>query len=233
MMNHGLYSDTDWSVAVQFTSADGSAPDLSNIDFVMDVLRAGDITYTFRSDAPAVDEGTIGTDDAAAGILYFTADSAAHEDLNLGLYRVHLKGDDIDWHAEGTMLIGSPGAHETYLKFDETAPPGITSATLGIVQRPVIRFREITEPGDDALLPSDIVVLVNKTVGEATVITLNSPVVKRGVWIKDFRGDASVYPIIITPPSGTIDGLVSVVISADWGVIYLAATGSVWTVLGS
>jgi hypothetical protein len=94
-----------------------------------------------------------------------------------------------------------------------------------------LRFTTVTSSGNYTLLTTDMVVLLNKLVGEATTVTLNAPTVRRKIWVKDIRGDASIYPIIIAPPSGTIDGLPTVVISEDWGSRCLVSTGSVWTVL--
>ena len=131
-MNHGLYTDTAWSVVVRFANADGSHPDLSGADYIMTVVTAaGGIVFTFKSDSPSGTQGTIHTTEAATGVLVFSSSIAAHAAVDSGAYRVHLKvvkSDDV-WEAEGKMVVGKPGASATYLIFD---PPAAADGAAGV-----------------------------------------------------------------------------------------------------
>jgi hypothetical protein len=122
MLNHGLYTDTLWSVPVTFVDAAGAAVDMSGVQYVADVYQNGAVAFTFRSTGADTDEGTIDVTSAATGVLTFAATETQHAAVAAGLYRFHLYRDLTDdiWAAEATLLIGSPGDRETYLKFDRT-----------------------------------------------------------------------------------------------------------------
>lgn len=122
MLNHGLYTDTLWSVPVTFVDTAGAAVDLSGVQYVADVYQNGTLAFTFRSTGADTDEGTIDVTDAATGVLTFEATETQHAAVAAGLYRFHLYRDLTDdvWAAEATLLIGQPGDRETYLKFDRT-----------------------------------------------------------------------------------------------------------------
>lgn len=122
MLNHGLYTDTLWSVPVTFVDTNGDAVDMSGREYVAEAYLNGTLVFTFRSTGADTDEGTIDTSDAASGILSFDATLTQHAAVSAGLYRLHVRRtlpDDI-WTAEANMLIGNPGDRETYIKFDRT-----------------------------------------------------------------------------------------------------------------
>jgi hypothetical protein len=122
MLNHGLYTDTLWSVPVNFVDTAGAAVDLSGVEYVATVWLNGTEAFAFKSTGAASDEGTIDTTDAATGVLTFAATETQHAAVAAGLYRLHLVRDldDDVWAAEASLLIGQPGDRETYLKFDRT-----------------------------------------------------------------------------------------------------------------
>jgi hypothetical protein len=121
MLNHGLYTDTVWSVPVTFVDTDGDAVDLSGAEYVATAWLNGTEAFVFKSTGAASDEGTIDTAAAATGVLTFEATLTQHAAVAAGLYRLHLVRDDDDiWTAEANLLIGAPGDRETYLKFDRT-----------------------------------------------------------------------------------------------------------------
>ena len=82
------------------------------------------------------------------------------------------------------------------------------------------------------MAPTDYVVLVNKTSGSATAVTLPaSPAAWRPYNIKDGKGDAAANPITIADPNGkTIDGAGSLVINTNRGAETLRWTGAEWSI---
>ena len=130
MINHGLYTDTLWSVPVTFRDGAGAAVDLSGKAFVLQLIDAGGaVAFSFKSSGAGAGEGTIDTTSAATGVLSFAATEAQHAAVSAGFYRAHLFADAADdvWQATGKVLIGSPGEAETYLLFDDiTANPSAT-----------------------------------------------------------------------------------------------------------
>jgi hypothetical protein len=130
MLNHGLYTDQSWSVPVTFVDAAGAAVDMSGVQYVAEVFADGVPVFAFRSTGADTDEGTIDLTAAATGVLTFNATEAQHAAVQAGLYRFHLWRDIADdvWTAEGTLLIGEPGARETYLKMDQNRSRTINAA---------------------------------------------------------------------------------------------------------
>lgn len=79
---------------------------------------------------------------------------------------------------------------------------------------------------------SDTVLVVRKTTGSATAITLPTPNGSgQVITIKDGKGDAATNPITITPASGTIDGASSYAISTAYGVWRGFWDGTTWVTL--
>lgn len=77
------------------------------------------------------------------------------------------------------------------------------------------------------------IVVVNKTVGAATAVTLPStPATGDHRIIKDGKGDAATNNITITPASGNIDGAATYVISENYGGVILEYNGTEWGVVG-
>lgn len=142
MLNHGLYTDTLWSVPVTFVDAAGAAINLSGFEYVAEVVQNGNTVFAFRSTGAAADEGTISTTDAATGKLTLVATEAGHASVDAGLYRVHLFRDLADdvWTASGTLLIGDPGDRETYLKMDGNRTRAVNAA----VHLPIVIIGEGT-----------------------------------------------------------------------------------------
>jgi hypothetical protein len=122
MLNHGLYTDTLWTVPITFVDAAGAVVDMSGVQYVAEVFTNGASVFTFRSTGASASEGTIDVTSAASGILTISATETQHAAVAAGLYRLHLVRDldDDVWAAEASLLIGQPGDRETYLKFDRT-----------------------------------------------------------------------------------------------------------------
>lgn len=92
--------------------------------------------------------------------------------------------------------------------------------------------RVVTAAGTITMLVSDRYIIVNKTSGAATAVTLMSgPSVGQVVTIKDGKGDASTHNITITAATGNIDGSSNVVLNVNYSSIDLLFTGTVWNIV--
>jgi len=79
---------------------------------------------------------------------------------------------------------------------------------------------------------TDQIVIINKTSGSATALTLPaSPVAGMVYRIKDGKGDAATNNITITPASGTIDGAANLIINSPYASCDLVYNGTEWNIL--
>lgn len=136
-MNHGLYTDTAWYVPVLFNTADGTALNLSGANYLAEMYQNGTMVFRFKSTGNAANEGSLDLSQAANGIIAFLATSAQHAGIAAGLYRLHLKKDlaDDTWQAEGNVLIGAPGALETYILMDEPQIEAASAASYAALAK--------------------------------------------------------------------------------------------------
>jgi len=104
--------------------------------------------------------------------------------------------------------------------------PNINSANNRFLNQPVT-----TTATNYIALPSDVIIEVTNTSAPRT-ITLPTPLVNGNVGksflIKDSSGAASVNNITVMPASGTIDGIASLVISANYGVVQVYCDGTAY-----
>lgn len=95
------------------------------------------------------------------------------------------------------------------------------------------RVRVITAAGAAAALMNDYQLILNKTVGAATVLNLlATPDAGRVFAVKDGKGDAGANNITVTPAAGTIDGAATYVISTNYGKAEFTYNGTEWSVTG-
>jgi hypothetical protein len=81
------------------------------------------------------------------------------------------------------------------------------------------------------VLVNEGVLIVNKTVGAVTAVTLKpSPEAGDFQFIKDGKGDAATNNITITAAAGNIDGAANYVISENYGSVLLMYNGTEWSV---
>jgi hypothetical protein len=122
MRNHGIYTDTAWTVPVTFVDPQGVVVDMSGADYIAEVVKDGVTVFVFRSVNASTSEGTIDMTDASTGVMVFNATETQHAAVASGMYRLHLVRDLTDdiWAAEATLVVGGPGDRETYLRFDTT-----------------------------------------------------------------------------------------------------------------
>ena len=88
--------------------------------------------------------------------------------------------------------------------------------------------RQVTAAGGVSISTSDCVVIINKTVGAATAVTLPTGTEGRFLVIKDGKGDANSNNITIT---GDVDGGASYVISSAYGSVSLVFSGAKYYVI--
>lgn len=113
-----------------------------------------------------------------------------------------------------------------------TYPDPVVTRASGIfttLSGRVVKTRVITAAGAVTMATSDDVVIINKTVGAATVVNLvSSPTTGARMTIKDGKGDAAVNNITLTPAAGTIDGAATVVMATNYQSVTLVYSGSEW-----
>lgn len=74
-------------------------------------------------------------------------------------------------------------------------------------------------------------VIVNKTVGETTVVTLPAtPTTGARFIIKDGKGDSATNAITIQPASGTIDGATNYIVATNYAAINVVYNGSQYNI---
>lgn len=138
VINHGLYTDTVWAVPVTFKDTAGQAINLAGAQYVLRMIdKSGGVAFIFRSNGNAANEGKIDTTSANIGQLGFTATEAQHAGVKAGLYRLQLETNDPDsvWIAIGNMLVGNPGAAQTYMVFDTVSSGNAVSASGTVTVR--------------------------------------------------------------------------------------------------
>jgi hypothetical protein len=91
----------------------------------------------------------------------------------------------------------------------------------------------VTAPGPVSVSALDSIIMLNKTIGGATTLTLSSSQVSgRVLIIKDLKGDANLNNITVLASGGeTIDGLLGILISQNYQSITLIYNGSGWSLI--
>ncbi len=117
--------------------------------------------------------------------------------------------------ASGSPIVGQgPGA-----------PPSCGGHLSSVV-------RVVTASGPITVTTADSVIVVNKTIGAPTAVSLpTSPSTGDTYTIKDGKGDASTNNITVTPAAGTIDGLTSYVINVAKGSVTFLYNGTQWNII--
>jgi hypothetical protein len=103
------------------------------------------------------------------------------------------------------------------------------SSTFTTSAAEVKQTNVVTAAGGITMGAADRFIVVNKTSGAATAVTLvSSPTTGRVVTIIDGKGDAATNNITISPAAGTINGASSYVISSNYGEVSLIYNGTQW-----
>lgn len=109
----------------------------------------------------------------------------------------------------------------------------------GLQQFTVLAFQQfrpnvsvVTAAGTYVVVTADCVVVINKSVGAATAVTLPAaPNTNRMLTIKDGKGDAGTNNITISGNGKNIDGASTLVISSNFGVSRIVYNGTQWNVV--
>lgn len=108
----------------------------------------------------------------------------------------------------------------------------VTVGSLTTTTGRIKAVRVVTAAGAVTVATTDEVVVVNKTVGAATAVSLPAtPSTGRIYAVKDGKGDASTNNITITPAAGTIDGAATLVITTNYGAAFMIYNGTQWNVI--
>ena len=106
---------------------------------------------------------------------------------------------------------------------------GIFSVDFAAATRTI---RVVTAAGAVTCALTDDVVILNKTTGEATAVTLPaSPATGSAIIIKDGKGDALTNNITVSAAAGNIDGSTTQVINASYGARTFVYNGTEWNVI--
>lgn len=90
----------------------------------------------------------------------------------------------------------------------------------------------VTAAGTYVIVTADVVVVLNKTVGAATTVTLPaSPNTGRILIIKDGKGDAAANNITISGNGKNLDGSANLTISSNFGVSRIVYNGTQWNAI--
>lgn len=134
-----------------------------------------------------------------------------------------------DWFAnDGTLALAQLDVSGLKV-LGSTVLTTTTGQLLGSANEAV---RVAAAAGNVAATSVDTFLLVKKTTGAATTVTLEaSPATGRVITIKDGRGDAATNPITVVPASGTIDGAATMILSSAFAAVSLIFNGMEWSVL--
>ena len=105
---------------------------------------------------------------------------------------------------------------------------GIINFASGLVGT----VRVVTASGAITAATTDYVIVVNKNTPAATTVNLmSSPTTGTMLRIKDGAGNASEYPITVTPNSGNIDGAASFIIQTPYGELDIVYNATQWNII--
>lgn len=109
-----------------------------------------------------------------------------------------------------------------------------STASLLITQVKTLVYEEVTASGGYTFTGSKDAVGFNKTVSDATAVTVTMASLMDGVkyTIKDVKGDCDTYNITITPDSGTIEGASSYVLNNPFQAVTFFKSGTKLIAIG-
>lgn len=125
---------------------------------------------------------------------------------------------------------GTRGAALSLIRTLFTAGSGVQIDQSGVISA-TAGSRVVTSGPSVTVSASDGLVVINKTTGSPTTVTLEAnPAAGTQHQIKDGKGDAATNKITVTPASGTIDGAASFVINQNRGGVSLLYSGQEWII---
>ena len=91
--------------------------------------------------------------------------------------------------------------------------------------------RVVTSSGDITISTTDDTVIVNKTVGGATVVNFPAGTLGREITIKDGKSDAATNNITLTPAAGNIDGASTFIMNINKQAVTVRYDGTQWEIV--
>jgi hypothetical protein len=126
-------------------------------------------------------------------------------------------------------LTGTPTAPTAAAN---TSTTQIATTAFVVGQQLLSPVSVFTSVGSYTVSATDEYVIINKTAGAATGVTLpSSPATGRMITIKDGKGDAATNNITVTPAAGTIDGAASLVMDQPYEAYSLIYNGTQWNIV--
>lgn len=115
--------------------------------------------------------------------------------------------------------------------YSPTAASNLTVGQLTVNAGLLLTTRVVIAAGAVTVTSADIIVIVNKTSGAATVVNLPAGVLNTVFIIKDGKGDAASNNITLTPAAGNIDGAATYVMNTNYGSTTIVYNGTTWSII--
>lgn len=136
---------------------------------------------------------------------------------------------------DGTSGSVIEGSLATLDDAGNLSTPGSITAGTALITSGAFCFtpRIITVTGPASVLATDAVLMINKSLSEATTLTLSSgQKIGRVLIIKDLKGDAnSNFTTILASGGETIDGILGVQMTQNYQSITFIYNGSGWSII--
>lgn len=185
---------------------------------------------------PGTGTGTLTVAGATSKYVGFVAAGFTNGDTFLGLIE-HQTAAELEltlctWGTGGVISrAAAPRYSTTGSKIDFSAGTKTVSVVAG-ANRDAMSVRTLASGASYACIASDGVIIVDKTVGSATAVTLKAnPVVGDRQTVVDGKGDAGTNNITITAASGNINGAANVVINVDRAAFTFIRGETEWKLL--
>lgn len=134
--------------------------------------------------------------------------------------------------AVGSALLGSTPVVGVLVPISIGANLSLIGGVLSASAGASTIVRVVTAAGNVTVLVSDGLLVINKTTGEATAVTLEAnPIVGARHVIKDGKGDSLTNNITILSASGTIEGNANYVLNVNRESVDVIFNGYEWNVV--
>lgn len=134
--------------------------------------------------------------------------------------------------SNGDCLQSSPATINDDGDFN-TPGDGVFGGKVQVGGAFCLNCRVVTSGASVSILDTDTLIMINKTPGSPTLVTLPATATdSRMLIIKDKKGDAVINKItIVVSGGGTIDGLTGFVISQNYQSVTLMFCGGSWSIV--
>lgn len=176
-----------------------------------------------RAELTGIASITLTTGQLAVGTvyLYYGQTSVEQADCLTDLDPRLTWPPNIDWTRPGALGSVTPNSVQ--------GTTGQFSGILTTQSGKVIKVRVVTAAGAVTIATSDDLVVVNKTVGAATIVNLPAtPTTGQTVIIHDGAGDAATNALTLTPAAGNINGAGTLVLNTAYATAVVTYNGTQW-----